>query len=284
MRDPFRIEGPATISFSGGRTSGYMLWRILQAWGGDLPPDVRVCFANTGKEMPQTLDFVRDCELAWGCPIHWLEYRSRNQFAEVSWLDASRQGEPFDQLIRDKNILPNPIMRFCTQELKIRTIARFMESIGISDFVRVIGIRADEPSRVVKLRGQDDVALPLAAAGITRAYVAEFWSAQNWGLKLPYGKPGETPLSNCDLCFLKPASKLMGIIRENPGLAVWWAGHEQRQAARPDKQLMLNKSQLQWRQDRPSYAAMLDAVQRQGNIDFGDLDQRIDCFCSEDQA
>lgn len=30
-RDPFLIEGPAVISFSGGRTSGYMLRRVLDA-------------------------------------------------------------------------------------------------------------------------------------------------------------------------------------------------------------------------------------------------------------
>jgi len=47
----FLITGPAVISFSGGRTSAYMLWRILQAHGGILPDDVVVCFANTGREM-----------------------------------------------------------------------------------------------------------------------------------------------------------------------------------------------------------------------------------------
>ena len=61
MIDPYFIKEPAAISFSGGRTSAYMLWRVLQAHGGTLPDHIKVVFANTGKEMPETLDFVRDC-------------------------------------------------------------------------------------------------------------------------------------------------------------------------------------------------------------------------------
>ncbi len=61
MTDPYLIEGPALISFSGGRTSAYLLKHVLDAYGGTLPNNVIACFANTGKEMPQTLDFVRDC-------------------------------------------------------------------------------------------------------------------------------------------------------------------------------------------------------------------------------
>lgn len=50
MSEPFFVTGPALISFSGGRTSAYMLWRILEAHDGTLPDDVHVTFANTGKE------------------------------------------------------------------------------------------------------------------------------------------------------------------------------------------------------------------------------------------
>ena len=41
-------DGNVLISFSGGRTSGYMLHRILEA-NGDLPDRVKVLFANTGR-------------------------------------------------------------------------------------------------------------------------------------------------------------------------------------------------------------------------------------------
>ena len=53
------IDGPQVVSFSGGRTSGFMLWHIVQAHGGTLPEHVKVVFANTGLEHPATLDFVQ---------------------------------------------------------------------------------------------------------------------------------------------------------------------------------------------------------------------------------
>ena len=72
---PYFIEGPALISFSGGRTSAFMLHGILQAYDGQLPEDVVVAFANTGKEREETLRFVHECGLVWGVPIHWVERR-----------------------------------------------------------------------------------------------------------------------------------------------------------------------------------------------------------------
>ena len=91
MHDPFKISQPTCISFSGGRTSAYLLWRVLQANGG-LPADTVVCFANTGKEVEATLRFVRDCAEHWQVPIHWLEYvPTEPGFALVDFDQASRQ-------------------------------------------------------------------------------------------------------------------------------------------------------------------------------------------------
>jgi 3'-phosphoadenosine 5'-phosphosulfate sulfotransferase (PAPS reductase)/FAD synthetase len=45
----------------------------LQSHKGVLPDYCRVVFCNTGKEMQQTLDFVKDCQENWGIDIDWLE-------------------------------------------------------------------------------------------------------------------------------------------------------------------------------------------------------------------
>ena len=47
--NPFKIDSPTCISFSGGRTSAYMRWLVLQENDG-LPADAIVCFCNTGDE------------------------------------------------------------------------------------------------------------------------------------------------------------------------------------------------------------------------------------------
>ena len=97
-------DGNVQISFSGGRTSAYMLHQILEANDG-LPDRAVVTFANTGREMPETLDFVHECQQRWGVPIVWLEYDrpdGKAGYAKVGSNSASRNGEPFEILIKQK--------------------------------------------------------------------------------------------------------------------------------------------------------------------------------------
>ena len=53
IRNPYRVPRPAVISFSGGRTSSYMLKKIVDAYGGRLPSDIAVVYVNTGMERPE---------------------------------------------------------------------------------------------------------------------------------------------------------------------------------------------------------------------------------------
>ncbi len=218
-------DGNVQIAFSGGRTSAFMLHQILEA-NGDLPERVVVSFQNTGREMPETLDFVQECGERWGVPIVWLEYRAEAPFFErVSHNSAARDGEPFEALIRKRRLLPNQQARFCTTELKIRTAKRYLRSLGWDYWTNCVGIRADEARRLmeegVKHGDRWTIWQPLAHAGVSKHDVALFWRQQPFDLRLP-NVNGSTPLGNCDGCFLKSESNVAALAREYPERHAWW--------------------------------------------------------------
>lgn len=223
-----RLERPALVSFSGGRTSGYMLYLLIQAHDGELPSDTHVVFANTGKERTETLDFVHECAKRWSVDIHWLE-RSETApgFTEVTYGTASRSGEPFQALIDRKKRLPNWRERWCTQLLKVQPMIDFMASKGhaLGEYDDVIGLRYDEGVRVLKGLASSNVSgrrvnYPLARKKVTVSDVHRFWAAQPFDLQL------EPWQGNCDLCFLKGPKIRQRIIRQKPEIAQWWASNE----------------------------------------------------------
>jgi 3'-phosphoadenosine 5'-phosphosulfate sulfotransferase (PAPS reductase)/FAD synthetase len=274
MSDPFKIIEPTVISFSGGRTSAYMLWRVLQSNNG-LPDDAIVCFANTGKEEEATLQFVHDCETNWGVPIHWVEYRINKQFEKVDFQTASRNGEPFETIIRERKMLPNPRARFCTAELKIRTMRRYLHSIGWAEHQKMIGIRADEPRRALRMKpdhSSEEPVLPLYLSGVTKSDVLNFWSNQNFDLMLPVIE-GETIGGNCDLCFLKAMPKLVTLITQKPERVMWWAKMESLPEI-PDNGGGGNVFSI----NRPRYADIHKFIGQQKNL-FDD--EQMNCFCGD---
>jgi len=282
--NPFAMAAPHAIHFSGGRTSGFMLHKHLEAHGGKLPEGVHVIFCNTGKERTETLDFVERCSLEWGVPVVWLEYRyipaptpeekGKHTFEVVNYATASRNGEPFEQIIQARGFLPNVVARFCTVEMKIRTAQRYLKSLGWDHWTSSIGLRADEPARVSRLRGtnrhnNEEPDAPLAKAGLVLDDVRRFWESQPFDLAL------ESYQGNCDLCFLKGRGKIQKIMRENPELAEWWIDQE--------NTIKSSKSarNASFRADRPRYEHLLRQVQEQPLLPFPDEESTIDCFCGE---
>lgn len=270
--NPYKIEEPWVISFSGGRTSAFMLRKILDAHSG-LPSGSRVVFANTGKEHPATLDFVQEISRRWSVHIDWIERRVGEDpgFAIVDANTASRDGEPFEKLIEKKKYLPNPVTRFCTEELKVKAISLFCKSVGMSDATMVVGLRADEPRRVHRVQGDVRFGFtyecPMYRAGHGIKDVLEFWSAQDFDLKLPNN---DRAFGNCDLCFLKGRSHLERVIRHDPSLADWWIRME-------------DKIDAKFRKDMPSFKQMVVQIRMQPEL-FGDRpddDEIIPCTCTD---
>jgi 3'-phosphoadenosine 5'-phosphosulfate sulfotransferase (PAPS reductase)/FAD synthetase len=279
VTNPYLIHGPALISFSGGRTSGFMLRQILDAHCGTLPDDVVVAFAITGKEREETLRFVHECETRWNVRVHWLERvdgtgRDRTpaeRFREVGYNSVSRNGEPFADLIKRKGFLPNAVTRFCTQMLKIEVMRDFMRSQGWQKYTNAIGLRHDEGHRLLKMYARNDAGkdpwrtiAPMDQARVTVRDVRAFWDAQPFDLGLmPYE-------GNCTLCILKGRKVLEAIMREQPGEADWWIAQE--------ATVRTNKPSGARFVTEYRYADLAEAARRQQVFDFLD-DEEFDAEC-----
>lgn len=291
MKDPFKIDSRTALSVSGGRTSGLMLWLTLQANGGALPPGCLAIFCNTGKEEEATLRFVRDMATQWSVPIVWLEYRADDPgFAIVDFDTASRDGEPFEAMVKKERFLPSAVQRTCTSRLKIRVMHKYFRTLGWFDdddgWDQFIGIRADEQRRVSKIRARgrstetvkESMCMPLADAGIAVGDVRDFWAAHPFTLELFTDSKGRTLGGNCDLCFLKPAKQILSMIREKPSRAIWWAKMETHAQA----EFVEKRSSDGWRfrNDRPSYQQMMDYADQQSEL-FDQDEEAIACFCGD---
>lgn len=302
----YRVPGPAIISFSGGRTSGYLLWCILQAYDGVLPGNIYVCFCNTGLEHPLTLEFVAEVDRRWGVRVIWLEFdpTEPNNTKIVNHNSASRNGEPLSAAIatRPTPHLFNPVSRYCTGQSKINRLRDFAKHhLGWSAWNSVIGLRHDEPKRVAPKRAKPTAdrqtfILPLDDAKVTKEDVAEFWRSQEFDLQLPNDK-GVTELGNCVLCYQKKIGKIRRILATQPSEITqigWWIAQEDMMEARVMSLPVTHNEETRalqgpkitrarFRADRPSYR-VLDEESRMESAQaelFPDDGESVDCHCTD---
>ncbi len=199
------------VSFSGGRTSGYMCKWLIEnmSW---LYNFIFV-FANTGREHENTLKFVDQCDKYFNLSLVWLEAvvtptkGEATSYKIVNYETADRKGKPFEEMIR-KYGLANKSYPHCTRELKLQPIETYKESIGLKECRNAVGIRYDEFHRV---KNNKALIYPLATIIKTsKKDVLEFWE------KMPFDLELEEHYGNCVECFKKSDKKLKMIADENP--------------------------------------------------------------------
>lgn len=249
-----------------------------------MPSEAKVIFCNTGKEEEATLQFVNDCSEKWNVEITWLEFAVENGekiSKVVNYKTASRNGEPFEAVINwYLPALPNGRARYCSSQMKTRTMHRYLKSLGWTEWDSFIGIRADEPRRVAKFRANphpekkyETVCMPLVPIGVSSKEVGNFWANQTFDLGLP-NINGKTMHGNCDLCMLKPKSQVLSLIKEKPERALWWMKQEEEAAKR------CHGDGKYFAIDRPSYAQMHKYSFEQDDM-FDQNEEGISCFCGD---
>lgn len=251
------------VSVSGGRSSAYQAWHLIEA-----NPDWRsrgwlFVFENTGRELEETLLFVHRLDTLLGLGIHWLEYdpTAHGKVKRVTFETAARDGEPFDALLNEIIVkrkdgtagvrpLPNPKSKICTGLLKIKTLHYYVRRhLGWpTRYYSFVGYRADprEHKRYLKKKKSDANGwhpggrglFPMHDAGVLEENVQRFW------LHAPFDLEIQSEFGNCDFCFEVSTWKLKarmllealteGIVprpgAEPPRRLGWWIRYEE---ARP---------------------------------------------------
>ena len=202
------------ISFSGGETSGYMLYWCLLHWSDKF--EIKVVFANTGKENEETLIFVKKCAEHFKCDVVWVEavfhkeYRKGTTHKIVNFETATRSKNLFEEMIKVYGI-PNQAYPHCNRELKLAPIKSYMRFIGWKSYYTAIGIRNDEVDRVNSRHNELKLLYPFVTEKpITKPHINFWWSNQPFRLELK-GYEG-----NCKTCWKKSDLKLWTIAQETP--------------------------------------------------------------------
>lgn len=219
-----------SISFSGGKTSGYMTRMVLEYLRVHHPEvEVIVTFANTGEEHEETLRFVDRCDKEFGFNVVWLEAKvvhgskKSTGFKVVNFETASRNGEPFEDVI-SKYGLPNKTWNLCTRETKLNPMKNYLKSRGWDhgSYSVAVGIRSDEIDRVSLAMMKLGIFYPCIDAGVTKEDVRIWWLEQPFNLNIP------EHFGNCKSCWKKSFRKLLTITQTNPEFFDFWRRMEDR--------------------------------------------------------
>lgn len=172
-------------------------------------------------EDPKTFKVVLDLEQMIGREITWV------------------RGDSFETMIRKKRSIPNQDWRFCTTEMKMRPIAKWVFNVNDGQKVyNCVGVRIDEAHRI-KTEGHRsqsiDISVGKTKSGRNKWFNFEFAEAMyplvfghdnvfnpvkksviyEWadrsGLDFPVA-------SNCQFCFHKGVAELIENQRRNPGI------------------------------------------------------------------
>lgn len=217
------------ISFSGGRTSGYMLWYLFNQWPERDNWEKLVVFANTGKEVEGTLEFIEMCSRRFAISIIWVESRHlddngnrfskrarRVSFKVVDFNTASRNGEPFEEMLSVLGI-PSTNAPLYSEQLKKKAIHEYCKSIGWKKYHKALGIRYDEPTRINKNADKLRIVYPLVSDTVMSKHdILAWWAEQSFNLQIDAG------LGNCDNCWKKNKNLLVRNAKKYPESFIWW--------------------------------------------------------------
>lgn len=200
------------VSFSGGRTSAYLVYlmeqkRVIDGW------DVNYIFMDTGAEHPKTYEFIRNVVKHFGISLTCLRLVASeslgtgNTYEVCSVDDIGPDLKPFRGMAK-KYGPPGIHNPWCTARMKVDVYEAYCISRwGKNSYLTWLGIRADEKRR---LKRKDRINYLADISNATKDDIINWWSKQPFDLGI------HEHLGNCIFCFKKGDGKLALAMRDCP--------------------------------------------------------------------
>ncbi len=181
------------LSLSGGKDSAALAIHMR-----DRGLEMEYIFHDTGKELPETYEYLGRLEAHLGQKIH-----------------KTTSGKSFEQWLKVYGeMLPSNHRRWCTRMMKLKP---FEEYIGEDPCFNYIGLRADEKrDGYISLKPNITPVYPFREDGLVKADIERILEESSLGMP-PYTEWGRTR-SGCFFCFYQQKIEWVRLKETHPDL------------------------------------------------------------------
>ncbi|MBD2028302.1 phosphoadenosine phosphosulfate reductase family protein [Leptolyngbya sp. FACHB-711] len=187
-------KGRHILGLSGGKDSTALAIFMRQQY-----PDLEIeyFFCDTHKELKETYEYLGRIEDWLGIKIHYLE--AERGFDH--WLDVYG------------GVLPSPKMRWCTKQMKIIPLEKW---VGDDEVITYVGIRADENrDGYISTKPTITAKFPFKEHGLVKADIIRLLEESGIGMPDYYRWRSR---SGCYFCFFQRKYEWVMLAQEHPDL------------------------------------------------------------------
>ncbi len=160
-------------------------------------PQMEYFFCDTGKELSETYEYLERIKARLGIKIEYLN--SERNFDHYLMLHGGH--------------LPSPKIRWCTEEMKIKPLERF---VGNDETISYIGIRADEiRDGYISRKPNIHPVYPFKEKGLVKADIIRILDESGIGMPDYYRWRSR---SGCFFCFFQRKYEWVMLSEEHPDL------------------------------------------------------------------
>lgn len=180
------------LGLSGGKDS-----TALALYLKDRVPDIEYFFCDTHKELPETYAFLKKLEVALG--------------KEIEYLEAKRGFDHWLEIFG--GFLPSPKARWCTKQLKIVPLEKY---VGDDQAISYVAIRADE-DRVGYISTKTNIkpVFPFMKDGLVKNDIIQILEKSGIGMAEYYNWRSR---SGCYFCFFQRKYEWVKLSEIHPDL------------------------------------------------------------------